>query len=98
KKIYAYKKKPPPILQLPQTINIRIDTLVIPDIFFATASFKIKDENYSVLNDFCGKMQNRTIDSLVVEGHTDSIGRLDYNEKLSEYRARSVQQYVQQKT
>jgi outer membrane protein OmpA-like peptidoglycan-associated protein len=98
KKIYAYKKKPPPVLPLPQTINIRIDTLVIPDIFFATASFKIKEENYSVLNDFCGKMANRTIDSLVVEGHTDSIGRLDYNEKLSEYRARSVQQYVQQKT
>jgi outer membrane protein OmpA-like peptidoglycan-associated protein len=98
KKIYAYKKKPPTVLPLPPTINIRIDTLVIPDIFFASASFKIKEENYPVLNDFCAKMLSRTIDSLVVEGHTDSIGRLDYNEKLSEYRARSVQQYIQQKT
>jgi outer membrane protein OmpA-like peptidoglycan-associated protein len=40
----------------------------------------------------------RLVDSLIIEGHTDSIGRLDYNQKLSENRAKSVEQYIVQKT
>jgi outer membrane protein OmpA-like peptidoglycan-associated protein len=98
RKIYLYRKNPPPGPVLPPTISIRIDTLIIPDIFFATASFQINKENYPALDDFCSKMATRAIDSLVIEGHTDSVGHLNYNQKLSENRARSVAQYVEQKS
>jgi len=32
--------------------------------------------------------------SAVIEGHTDNVGKEDYNQKLSESRANSVRQYL----
>ncbi|HEX4373179.1 MAG TPA: OmpA family protein, partial [Puia sp.] len=50
------------------------------------------------LDSFCNKIKERTVDSLIIEGHTDSVGKITYNEKLSENRARSVKEYIQHKT
>jgi outer membrane protein OmpA-like peptidoglycan-associated protein len=98
RKIYYYRKTPPRVMHLPQTINIRIDTLLIPDIFFATAKYEIDEKNSSLLDSFCNKIKTRIVDSLIIEGNTDSVGKISYNEKLSENRAKSVEEYVMQKT
>lgn len=98
RKIYLYRKNPPAIIDLPKTINVRIDTLLIPDIFFATAKYELTEKNISLLDGFCNKIKERMVDSLIIEGHTDSVGKIMYNEKLSENRAKSVKEYIQQKT
>jgi len=92
-----YRKNPPPVLPLPQTELQklqRIDTLVIPDIFFATASYELSPVSFHLLDSFASKLTLGTIDSMVIEGHTDSIGKLAYNEALSQNRAVSVKNYL----
>ncbi len=97
-KIYLARKHPPQTIPLPKTITVHIDTLLIPDIFFATAKYNINDKDASLLDSFCNKIKNKNIDSLIIEGHTDSVGKVAYNQKLSENRAKSVEDYVKQKT
>jgi outer membrane protein OmpA-like peptidoglycan-associated protein len=98
RKIYQYRKKPPFIPRLPQTVTIRVDTLLIPDLFFATADYHLNKESHQVLDDFCKGVGRRKVDSLIIEGHTDSVGSLEYNQKLSQNRAMSVEQYILERT
>ena len=100
RKIYGYRKNPPGIQPLPKTIERKIqhiDTLIIPDIFFATASYQLSPLSFHVLDSFASKLTLPGIDSMVVEGHTDSIGKLAYNETLSMNRAVSVKDYLNSK-
>lgn len=97
--MYYHTKNPPKPEPLPQTsirvkLKHRIDTLIIPDIFFATASYELSPKSFHVLDSFSNKLQEYTIDSVVIEGHTDSVGSLSYNEKLSVNRANSVKDYL----
>ncbi len=97
RKIYYYRHSPPAPVVLTKTLNVVIDTLVIPDIFFATAKYQLTEKNYGVLDSFCNKIKDKEIDSLISEGHTDSVGKTSYNQKLSENRASTVAQYIRQK-
>lgn len=97
RKVYEYRRHPPPVLSLPKTAQKRvqhIDTLVIPDIFFATASYELSPVSFHLLDSFASKLSLPVIDSMIVEGHTDSIGKLAYNETLSLNRAESVRKYL----
>jgi outer membrane protein OmpA-like peptidoglycan-associated protein len=97
--MYYYSKNPPKPDPLPQTRMqsiSRIDTLIIPDIFFATASYELSPKSFTVLDSFANKLQGYFIDSVIIEGHTDSVGTLSYNEKLSVNRAGSVKEYLVQ--
>jgi outer membrane protein OmpA-like peptidoglycan-associated protein len=97
---WHYTKNPPKPVQLPVTrleVKRRIDTLIIPDIFFATASYELSPRSFNVLDSFANKLQGYQVDSMVVEGHTDSVGNQAYNEKLSVNRAGSVQTYLFEK-
>jgi outer membrane protein OmpA-like peptidoglycan-associated protein len=97
-KIYLHRKHPLAAIHLPKTIITRIDTLIIPDIFFATAKFDLTEKNMELLDNFCNKISNHIVDSLVIEGYTDSVGKIAYNQKLSDNRAKSVGKYIQRKT
>lgn len=100
KQIYARSKNPPPAPVLPKTIQSakpprqRIDTLVIPDIFFATASYQLAPVSHGLLDSLAQKLIKTKIDSVVIEGHTDTIGKLAYNETLSVNRAMAVKNYL----
>jgi outer membrane protein OmpA-like peptidoglycan-associated protein len=93
--IYTYTKNPPPVTPLPKTIAQRIDTLVIPDVLFATNSYGLNEKVNLLLDSFVTKARLLTIDSIVVEGHTDKLGPVEHNQKLSENRATSVASYLQ---
>ncbi|OQP65211.1 hypothetical protein A3860_16190 [Niastella vici] len=98
RKVNLYRQNPPPVKPLPQTIEEkkkqRIDTLVIPDIFFATARYELTAASHYLLDSFASQLKIPEIDSMIVEGHTDSIGKLAYNETLSLNRANSVKEYL----
>jgi outer membrane protein OmpA-like peptidoglycan-associated protein len=97
-KVNLYRRNPPPVLPLPQTEVgkklQRIDTLVIPDIFFSTARYELTPASFHLLDSFASQLRLPEIDSMIVEGHTDSIGKLAYNEALSLNRAQSVSNYL----
>lgn len=100
RKVSLYRRTPPPVKPLPLTSQPkkqRIDTLVIPDIFFATARYELSPLSFHLLDSFASKLTPATIDSMVIEGHTDSIGKLAYNEALSMNRAGSVRDYLSAK-
>ncbi|HEV7331374.1 MAG TPA: OmpA family protein [Flavisolibacter sp.] len=93
--VYVYTKKPPPVNVLPKTILQRVDTLVIPDVLFATNSFSLGEEAKELLMQLVQKTKASTVDSVVVEGHTDSQGNFSSNQILSENRAASVASYME---
>jgi outer membrane protein OmpA-like peptidoglycan-associated protein len=90
RKIYQYQRRPPAPTVLQRTIRLRIDTLVIPDIFFATNSFALSPRARNLLDSFVRRITGVQADSLVVEGHTDSRGSRQLNEELSVNRAEAV--------
>jgi outer membrane protein OmpA-like peptidoglycan-associated protein len=100
RKVYYMRRNPPAYLPLPKTkepVVQRIDTLIIPDIFFATASYELTTASFTVLDSFANKLTTLQVDSMIVEGHTDSIGKLAYNEALSQNRANYVSNYLSAK-
>lgn len=94
KKVAYYKRNPPAVSQPPVTEIQRIDTLIIPDILFATASAKLNPLSAGLLDSFATALNRGPVDSLIIEGHTDSIGTLEYNNNLSKARAESVATYL----
>jgi outer membrane protein OmpA-like peptidoglycan-associated protein len=97
RKVQVYKNRPPVVEKPTVTILLKVDTLVIPDILFATGSAKLNTQSSVVLDSFSTAMAAKPFDSLIVAGHTDSVGTLVYNTKLSEGRARAVADYLKQK-
>jgi len=89
-----YRNAPPPLVKAPPTIEQHIDTLLIPDILFATNSAKLNPNSHALLDSFCTAIAARMSDSLVINGHTDSVGTLQYNYRLSADRANAVEKYM----
>jgi outer membrane protein OmpA-like peptidoglycan-associated protein len=97
KKINNYLKNPPvprPKLNLTRIPTVQhVDTLVIPDIYFVTASYELSKKSNELLDSFARRLTG-VMDSVVVNGHTDSVGNFDYNKELSQNRAVAVKQYL----
>lgn len=70
------------------------DTLMLPDLLFATGKRDLKPSSQGVIDSFCASMNGKTIDSLVISGHTDNVGTDESNEQLSMDRATSVDSYI----
>lgn len=82
---------------IPSTRFVTIDTLILPDVFFATGKSELRKEGYLMLDSICIKLRSKNIDSIVVEGHTDITGSFQMNEKLAEERAWSVEDAIRQR-
>ena len=68
--------------------------VTLGDVLFATGKATLKGSatnNLNKLSIFLNKYQDRTV---VIEGHTDSVGSEDYNLGLSQRRADSVRSYL----
>jgi len=76
----------------------KADTLKLGDVFFDFNKARLKPEAFIMLEKFFRPdRQNQTIDSIYIEGHTDSIGSDARNLQLSLQRCESVQQWLRQK-
>ncbi|MDO8266703.1 MAG: OmpA family protein [Moraxellaceae bacterium] len=70
-------------------------TLIMPgNITFATAQSSVRADFYPVLDAVADVLKEYNKTSISVTGHTDNVGRDDYNMNLSTERARSVSQYL----
>jgi len=85
--------EPPP---KPERVVITEDQIQINEkIQFDFDKATIKPESHDLLNEVAEVIaKNPQIKALSIEGHTDSDGKEDYNQKLSERRAASVREYL----
>ena len=64
-------------------------------VYFDVNASNIKQESYSLLDEFGKAMQGGLSGAtIIIAGHTDSIGTRKYNQKLSEDRAVAVAKYL----
>lgn len=82
------------IVPLHSTRIIIADTLLLPDVLFATGKKELNAASHPFLDSFCRQMNGRIIDSVVIEGHTDNTGSVSLNEQLSAGRASSAASYL----
>jgi len=69
----------------------------LENVLFDFNSYKIRKGSFPVLGSLARHLQKAGgFKSLVIEGHTDSVGKEAYNEKLSIQRAKSVKKFLEQ--
>jgi outer membrane protein OmpA-like peptidoglycan-associated protein len=86
----------PPKERLPSpTFTLKIDTLVVPDVLFASDSYIIRQKTTALLDSFARRINELAIDSIAINGHTDYRGTAEHNRELSYMRALSVASYLQ---
>lgn len=77
---------------------VKADTLKLGDVFFDFNKADLKSEALKLLETyFIPFIRDHSIDSIYIEGHTDSIGNDAKNLRLSTERCQSVQKWLQQK-
>lgn len=64
------------------------------DAFFDFDKSVLKPEGKHKLDDIIAKLKNINLEAVVATGHTDSIGTVAYNQKLSVRRAQAVKTYL----
>ena len=84
----------PPIPEMSRTITHVIDTLIIPDILFETGKSALNKKSHHFIDSISQIIRRKLIDSIVIEGHTDSVGTIGFNQKLSMDRANNVHAYL----
>lgn len=89
------RNKPIEYIKNSPTIVQKIDTVVLPDILFETGKAEFSKTSYQLLDSICKSLSSVIIDSIVIEGHTDSVGTIDRNQVLGYNRANAVMNYIQ---
>lgn len=72
----------------------RDQVMILRGIHFDFDKYNIKPEWVPVLNEAVQFLRDNPNVRVVVEGHTDSRGTVEYNQKLSERRAQAVYKYM----
>jgi outer membrane protein OmpA-like peptidoglycan-associated protein len=70
------------------------EALVLENIYFDFDKIDLLPKSFLELNKVVGYMQKYDIREVEISGHTDSKGSDEYNQKLSEARAKSVVEYL----
>jgi outer membrane protein OmpA-like peptidoglycan-associated protein len=74
---------------------IRMDEkVVLKNIFYAFNSFEVQPESQTELNKIIEFLDVNPNVKIEISGHTDNIGNIQYNQGLSEKRAKSVVDYL----
>lgn len=64
------------------------------DAFFDFDKSVLKPEGKTALDDLAAKLKMLNLEAVIAVGHTDSVGKDAYNQKLSEKRAAAVKAYL----
>lgn len=68
--------------------------VVMKNIYFETSKATLKPDSYEQLNQVIGLLENNETIRLEISGHTDNVGSMSFNSKLSEERAKAVVDYL----
>ena len=71
-----------------------VASIVMENIYFETDEYYLLPESFSELDKLVKIMKENPSMTINIQGHTDSDGGKDYNQKLSEKRANSVRNYI----
>lgn len=63
-------------------------------VYFVTGSYKLSSKSNPALDNMVKLLQDDANLKLSIEGHTDNVGKDEFNQTLSENRAASVKQYL----
>ena len=80
----------PEVIPAPQKVTFKADS------FFGFDQAMLNSAGQQALRALLANAKDITIEQILVEGHTDSIGGRDYNQRLSERRAQSVKTFLEQ--
>ncbi|MDQ3109952.1 MAG: OmpA family protein [Bacteroidota bacterium] len=68
-------------------------TLVVDNVYFEVDKSILKEESFPVLDEIIAALKDQPELNVEIDGHTDSDGTNEHNQKLSEDRAKSVEAY-----
>ena len=71
-----------------------IDINLTNDILFDFNSYALRSESKSTLQNLADNFRKYADEQISVEGHTDAVGSLEANQRLSEQRADTVRNYL----
>ncbi|WP_304517810.1 OmpA family protein [Cecembia rubra] len=77
-----------------QETNIVDNLLELPTIYFGFDESSIRKQHQNELADIVNQMKRNPDLRITIEGHADQRGNSVYNEKLSERRAKSIEEYL----
>ncbi|MCU7649568.1 MULTISPECIES: OmpA family protein [Pseudomonas] len=84
---------PPPVVE--EVVVVKEETIVVRDVHFHFDSAKLTEADKTKLNTIVTRLKQESASAqLRVTGHTDSVGKAAYNQKLSDKRAHSVVEYL----
>ena len=83
---------PPPPPAAPKPTSEKVTYAA--DAFFDFDKYALKPEGKAKLDDLISKMGGMNLEVIIAVGHTDNIGTMAYNQKLSERRANAVKEYL----
>ncbi|MDD0973464.1 OmpA family protein [Pseudomonas fontis] len=86
---------PEPVAVVEEVVVAKEEVIVIRDVLFQFDSAKLTSADKVRLDKIATRLKNEAANArLSVTGHTDSVGKDAYNQKLSEKRAHSVTNYL----
>ena len=90
----AVVKSVPPPVPAPEP---QAEKFVVGSIVFETDSAVLKGDYESTLANLVAELKRAPFKLLIIEGHTDSTGSVEYNNDLSLRRANSIRDFLHQK-
>jgi OmpA-OmpF porin, OOP family len=87
-------KQPVVAAPAPAPVVLNVPFRLSTDAFFDFDKATLKPEGQAALDDVAKHLAGTTYDAITIVGHTDRIGTVAYNQKLSERRADAMAQYL----
>jgi len=78
----------------PAPVVLNVPFRLSTDAFFDFDKATLKPEGQAALDEVAAQLAGTTYDTITIAGHTDRIGTVAYNQKLSERRADAMAQYL----
>ncbi len=96
-KLYGQNLRHTELVLVDDADDIVKDTITVPAVFFETDKAILKPSFKKLLDSLIGKLKNKNLINIFVEGHTDSKGTVQRNAILSKQRAEAVRTYFSDK-